>query len=175
MRRAILVTAGTVAGLVALLDYKSGGTLKSSHVAVGGGVPVSTGSTTGAPSTTAPATTAPPTSSPAGSSPASSTTAPPATTAPAGPASYTGADVTYVYGTVQVRITVAGKRITAISIPQESANDPHSADINGQAIPILTQEALAAQGVRIDVVSGATYTSDAFAQALQSAISKEAK
>jgi uncharacterized protein with FMN-binding domain len=42
--------------------------------------------------------------------------------------------------------------------------------INSEAVPVLVQEALAAQGVNFDVVSGATYTSDAFAQSLQSAL-----
>jgi uncharacterized protein with FMN-binding domain len=176
MRRAILVAAGTVAGLVALLDYKSSGALRPGHIAAGGGVPVSAG---------APATTAP-SASPSSASP-SSTSAPassPTTSAtgrttspstPAGPVTYTGADVEYVYGNIQVRITVAGDRITAISTPEQSATDPHSAAINSQAIPILTKEAVAAQGVHFDVVSGATFTSNAFAQSLESALGKEAK
>ena len=62
-----------------------------------------------------------------------------------------------------------------ISIPQESATDPRSQSINSQAIPILTSEALAAQSLQFDVVSGATYTSEAFAQSLQSALTKAGK
>jgi uncharacterized protein with FMN-binding domain len=177
MRRAILVAAGTVAGLVALLDYKSSGALRPGHVAAGGGVPVSAGP----PATTAPsASSSPASSSSSASTPASSptTSASGRTTSPsttAGPATYTGADVEYVYGNIQVRITVADDRITAISTPEQSASDPHSAAINAQAIPILTQEAIAAQGVHFDVVSGATFTSNAFAQSLESALGKEPK
>jgi uncharacterized protein with FMN-binding domain len=36
----------------------------------------------------------------------------------------------------------------------------------------LTQEVLAAQGTNIDIVSGATYTSDAYAQSVQAALDK---
>jgi uncharacterized protein with FMN-binding domain len=150
MRRAILATAATGIGLVALLGYKSGGAVSRSTVTVGGSSPVAT--------------------------PAAPTTAP-ATTGPssAGPTSYTGTDVQYNYGDLEVRITVAGGRITAITVPEDSARDPRSESINSQAIPILTQEALAAQGLHFDVVSGATFTSDAFAQSLQSALTQTDK
>ena len=74
-----------------------------------------------------------------------------------------------------MQITVANGRITNISIPQESASDARSQFINGQAMPILTSEALAAQSLKFDVVSGATFTSDAFAQSLQSALTKAGK
>lgn len=44
--------------------------------------------------------------------------------------------------------------------------------IMSQALPILRQEFLAAQSGRIQMVSGATYTSEAFVQSLQSALLK---
>jgi len=81
--------------------------------------------------------------------------------------------VSYRYGDIQLRVTVSGGRITDISVPQESAPGQRSQSINSQAIPVLTREALAAQGLQFDVVSGATFTSDAFAQALQSALARE--
>jgi len=83
-----------------------------------------------------------------------------------------GTDVTYRYGDIQVAITVANGKITNISIPQESATDPRSQFINSQAVPILTQEVLAAQNLNVDVVSGATFTSDAFGQSMQSALTQ---
>ncbi|MGH9095489.1 MAG: FMN-binding protein, partial [Acidimicrobiales bacterium] len=76
---------------------------------------------------------------------------------------------------IQIRITMSGGRITQITTPQESATDGRSQSINSQAVPILTREALAAQNLNFDVVSGATYTSDAFAQALQSALGRAGK
>jgi len=44
--------------------------------------------------------------------------------------------------------------------------------INSHAVPILNQEAVSAQSAKIDTISGATYTSDGYAQSLQSAIDK---
>ncbi len=84
------------------------------------------------------------------------------------------------YGTLQVVIKVkkttrAGKvtrRITAVSVPAYPNESGRSAYISENAIPILRSEALRAQSARIDLVSGATYTSDAFASSLQSAILK---
>jgi uncharacterized protein with FMN-binding domain len=159
MRRAVIATVGTVAGLVALLDYRSSGAIGRSHISVNAGPPATV------PSVTAPTTL------PAGT-PGTS----PATTTPTGSSGrYTGSDVSYRYGDIEVQITVANGRITNISIPQESATDPRSQFINSQAIPILTNEALAAQNLNIDAVSGATFTSDAFAQSLQSALTQAGK
>jgi uncharacterized protein with FMN-binding domain len=177
MRRAVIATAGTVVALVALLDYKSSSGLHTSDVAVGASAGASapattttpttspasgdTGGTAGSPGTTAPTSTAP-------------TSTEPTTTVPAAASgSWTGTDVSYRYGTIAVQITVADGRITAITVPQETAQDPRSESINSQAVPILTAEALKAQGLNFDVVSGATYTSDAFAQSFSSALNKE--
>ena len=88
------------------------------------------------------------------------------------------------WGSLQVTITVrktttvtAGKRkvtrkITAVSVPTYPNHTDRSVYINTQALPILKSEALQAQSARINLVSGATNTSDAFAQSLQSAILK---
>ncbi len=168
MRRAVIATAATVVGLVALLDYKSSGTVHRSQVSVSGGTPATTapsaspGTATGTPATTIPAK--------------GTTGSAPGTTAPAASGGrYTGTDVVYKYGDIVVQITVANGRITNITIPQESARDSRSQSINDQAIPILTSEALAAQNMQFDVVSGATYTSEAFAQSLQSALTQSGK
>ena len=147
MRRAIIATAGTIVGLVALLDFKSSGAVGGA-----GGVPVATGTDTAATSATSSTT--------SGSS--QSTT-------------ITGSDVEYVYGDIEVRITVVDGRIKKIGIPSESATDPRSESINSVAIPILTREALAAQSIHFDAVSGATFTSDAFAQSFASALDEEGK
>jgi uncharacterized protein with FMN-binding domain len=82
-----------------------------------------------------------------------------------------GPSVNMRWGPVRVRIRVKGKRFTSIGTTAPTER-PKSARINGQAIPILRQEALRAQSARINVVSGATLTSNAFARSLQAAISK---
>jgi uncharacterized protein with FMN-binding domain len=155
MRRAIIATAGTAAALVALLSYKSSDAVTKSAHKVSVGSPSSDTTTGGTGSTT----TAPETTTTAG--PTKSTT---------GVRVITGADIDYNYGDIQLRVTLDGTKITSIDVVRNGAADGRSQQINSEAIPILTQEALSAQGLNFDVVSGATFTSEAFAQALQSAI-----
>ncbi|MEV5713009.1 FMN-binding protein [Amycolatopsis mediterranei] len=101
----------------------------------------------------------------------SRTAAPPASGSSAGgDGTFTGDAADTRYGPVQVRITVAGGRITdaqAIEYPQESGRDVR---INSAAVPELNQETLQVQSAQIDTVSGATYTSEGYQQSLQSAI-----
>ena len=76
------------------------------------------------------------------------------------------------YGTVQVAVTVTKGRITDIETVELSATDPHSQQINAEAVPALRRQALAAQSAHIDGVSGATFTSDGYEASLQSALDK---
>src|SRR3954464_1634513 len=85
----------------------------------------------------------------------------------------------YVQVTITVRKTttvVKGKRHVARRMIALTATSPdhtsRSVMINGQAVPILRSEALQAQSANIQLVSGATDTSQAFAESLQSAIAK---
>jgi uncharacterized protein with FMN-binding domain len=74
------------------------------------------------------------------------------------------------YGPVQVQLHVRAGRIvsaTAIDYPRSSGVDQQ---INSYAIPLLEQEAVAAQSARIDTISGATYTSDGYQRSLQAAL-----
>ena len=71
---------------------------------------------------------------------------------------------------VAVQITVSGGTITAVDVPQYPSSNGRDRQINQQAIPILVSETVSAQSARIDMVSGATYTSDGYLQSLQSAI-----
>ena len=87
------------------------------------------------------------------------------------------------WGYVQVTLvvkktttTVGGKKkitrkITAVNVPVYPNHTDRSVFINQQALPILTQEELSAQFKNgIQMISGATATSYAFAQSLQSAL-----
>lgn len=76
------------------------------------------------------------------------------------------------FGNVQVQITVSGGRITAATALQAPNRDRRDQQINGYAVPILNREAVAAQSADIDMVSGATITSRAYVQSLQSALDK---
>jgi len=75
------------------------------------------------------------------------------------------------WGNVQVEVTFdASGAITDIVALQTPDDRGRSIEINNYAVPELTSEALAAQSASIDSVSGATYTSNSYAQSLQSAI-----
>ena len=85
---------------------------------------------------------------------------------------FTGAAANTRYGPVQVQITVVNGKITnaiALTYPTESFRDQQ---INQQAIPYLIQETLAAQSANIQGVGGASYTSQGWADSLQSALTK---
>ena len=64
------------------------------------------------------------------------------------------------------------RKITTVSVPTYPNHTDRSVYINQTALPILKAEALRAQSANINMVSGATDSSDAFAQSLQSAILK---
>jgi uncharacterized protein with FMN-binding domain len=91
---------------------------------------------------------------------------------PSASGSFTGADIPNRFGDVQVEITVAHGRITDVKSIRLPSDRARSRFISSQAAPILRSEALTAQSGQIDLVSGATYTSDSFAGSLQSALSQ---
>lgn len=123
---------------------------------------------------TAPAHTAPPaaTGTPQSAPPAAPAASAPAA-APAAPATSSttvnGSTVQTPYGPLQVAVTFSGTKITAVNELQAPTGG-RSDRINSGARPILEQEVLASQSARIDTVSGATYTTQAYAQSVQSAI-----
>ncbi len=88
---------------------------------------------------------------------------------------FTGPAVEMEYGPVQVAIDVQGGKITDVKAPQYPVDRPRSQFINSQAIPLLRSEVLQAQSANINLISGATFTSEAFANSLQAAIGQEQK
>ena len=76
------------------------------------------------------------------------------------------------FGVVQVRITVHEGRMTSVEALQVPNRDHHDNLINERAVPILNSEAVRTQSADVDLVSGATLTSHAYAESLQSAIDK---
>jgi uncharacterized protein with FMN-binding domain len=85
---------------------------------------------------------------------------------------YAGDAIDTRYGPVQVQITVASGKITAVDVLQVPMSDRHDQMINSQAVPIYNDEAVQTQSANIDVVSGATFTWEGYTQSLQSAIDK---
>ncbi|WP_256795734.1 FMN-binding protein [Terrabacter sp. Ter38] len=170
MRKATTALVG-LAGIVTLSASWATG-LAPKHSAVTG-VHVLSSAKAGTPVAAAPP-------KPSGSSKpsrAAKTSSSPATSAaakkaPAAPRSGTvdGAVVGTQYGSVQVRVSFTGTKITNVHALQLTDSSGTSVSISAGAAPTLRQEALAAQSAQIDVVSGATYTSEAYQQSLQSAI-----
>jgi uncharacterized protein with FMN-binding domain len=73
---------------------------------------------------------------------------------------------------VQVQLTLKGGTITKVSVLQYPSGNPTDTEINAQALPILIDETTQAQSARIDMVSGATVTSNGYVESLQSALDK---
>jgi uncharacterized protein with FMN-binding domain len=64
------------------------------------------------------------------------------------------------------------RKITAVKVPVYPNHTDRSAYISEQALPLLRQEVLQLKGSSLQLVSGATDTSYAFAQALRGALGK---
>jgi uncharacterized protein with FMN-binding domain len=72
--------------------------------------------------------------------------------------------------TVGTKKTVT-RKITSVTVPTYPNHTDRSVFINQQALPVLVQETLTAQFTgSINMVTGATDTSDAFTQSLQAAL-----
>jgi uncharacterized protein with FMN-binding domain len=82
----------------------------------------------------------------------------------------TGRIITTPFSVIQVRVTLTGRQLTRVETVELSGTGPRTQAINAHAEPILREEALKAGSAKIDVVSGATYTSESYRDSLQSAI-----
>jgi uncharacterized protein with FMN-binding domain len=148
VRRIVIWLASTVTVVVLLFGY---------HTSTN-----STSTAQGAASSTAPSE---PATSP--TSPSSSASSRPRSS---GTKSYTGDVASTRWGPVQVKITVADGTITKVTVLQSPSGNPRDIEINDRALPILVQDTLDAQSAKIDMVSGATVTSDGYLSSLQSAL-----
>jgi uncharacterized protein with FMN-binding domain len=144
VRRTLLLAAGTAAGLVLVLTYRtptsfSNATSSASQSAgvVGSAPQRSQGSTT----TQAPET-------------------------------VTGSTINTQFGPVQVQVTAKAGSLTEVRAVALPSGDPTSARISDYAGPQLQQQALSAQSASLDGVAGASYTSEGFRQSLQSALNQ---
>jgi len=83
---------------------------------------------------------------------------------------YTGPTIDVNYGLVQVQATVQNGKITGVQFLQYPTDRRTSQQINAIAVPYLQQEAIQAQSANVDIISGATLTSEGFQMSLQSAL-----
>jgi uncharacterized protein with FMN-binding domain len=85
---------------------------------------------------------------------------------------YTGSIANAYYGNVQVAVTISGGKITSVKFLQYPDTHSTSVIINQQAMPYLQQEAIQSQSGNVQLISGATLTSQAFIQSINSALSQ---
>jgi uncharacterized protein with FMN-binding domain len=83
---------------------------------------------------------------------------------------YTGQTTDAFYGAVQVQVAIQGGKIANVQFLQFPNDRRTSQRINSQAMPMLQTEAMQSQSAQVDIISGATLTSQAFIQSLQSAL-----
>lgn len=78
----------------------------------------------------------------------------------------------YGYGQLAVKVTIVNNRIVELTITSLQTLESYSQQLEAQVVPILKAEVLQAQGTKISALSGATYTSEAYAYSIQSALDK---
>jgi len=178
MKKIVYAVLGTLTGLVLLFSYRTSlevvapaaaGTPTTTSTTGSGSTPAGSGSATSSGTGTS---TGSGTSSGSATSSSGSATSSGSSTSASGlkDGTFTGQAVDTRYGAVQVAITISGGQIADVSVPQYPNTERRDEEINAQAIPILISETTSAQSAQIDMVSGATFTSDGYTQSLQSAI-----
>ena len=163
MRRVILAVAGTIAGLVALLSFKSHVPSAPVAATTGGAGGTSSSSSGSSASSSGGQTTTVPGEFPQGSL---------AKNLPAGETAVDGKVANTAYGPVQIQLIKRNTKIIKVAVLVQPANTLHDIQIGANAFPKLISETLAAQSGKVDSVSGATYTSAGYIQSLQSALDK---
>ena len=91
-------------------------------------------------------------------------------TTAAGSVTVTGSSTDTRWGPVQVQVTVENGTITDVQVVDYPTENGKDRQINARALPILVRETLDAQSADIDMVSGATVTSEGYVGSLQSAL-----
>lgn len=86
--------------------------------------------------------------------------------------SYTGAVTDAQWGYVQVQVVIQNGKMANVQFLQYPHDRNRSVEINGYADPQLVQEAIQAQSAQVDIVTGATDSSEAFMQSLSDALSQ---
>jgi uncharacterized protein with FMN-binding domain len=167
MKRSVLVAAGTAVGVTAVVSYHATTPSTGASLAASSPAPAGSASASGGSSRTT-STTSSTTSSATTTSAASSSSA----SGSSGARSAVGEAVSFQYGELQVKVSERAGRITNVSIARFDISDPHSESIDEYAVPRLRQEVISAQSAHIDGVSGASYTSQAYEQSVQSALDR---
>jgi len=153
VKRAITAVVATVAGVLWLVTFRV-----TPHAR---------------PVASAPANQPPPAQDPVADAPAPAATPRPTPANRPADGTFTGPTIPTRYGDVQVRIAVSGGRLADVSVLRMPDDRARSAEITQYVTPVLRSEAIQAQSARIDVISGATLTSEAYAESLDAALRQD--
>jgi uncharacterized protein with FMN-binding domain len=82
---------------------------------------------------------------------------------------YTGPSADAFYGKIQMQLSFKGGRLSNFKLLDYPHHTGTSVEINRRAIPILVQELITAQSANVDIVTGATLTSEAFIHSVDGA------
>jgi len=159
MKRSVIVTGAAMVGVAWLVSYRV------------------TPHTTGFASALPPQSPSPnqPSPSPTDSGSPSSSPSPTPSPSPSptgANGTFTGSDFPNRFGDVQVKVIISNGHITdvqPIQMPQDRAQSAYISQVAG---PMLHDEVIQAQSAQIDIISGATYTSQSYAQSVESALQK---
>ena len=154
MSRIALFLLSTLSTLVLLFGY---GTSTAGPLATSAPTSIQSSPVTGSSGSTSGSTSTGGTSSGTGSGSSGST-------------EVTGSVANTQWGPVQVQLTVTGGTISNVTVLQYPNGNGKDQEINDYALPILTQETTDAQSAQIDMVSGATVTSNGYLESLHSAL-----
>lgn len=165
--RAAVTLAATAIGVVLLFSFRtppaaSIATITPPGVASSSPTATSTATPSGAPPAGG--------SSPAPTSTATATPTPKPSASGLKSGSFTGQTSSNPYGNVQVQVVISGGKITDVKTIQYPDGHQQSVFINSQALPLLREEVLKAQSGQINIIGGATFTSEGYAQSVQSAL-----
>jgi uncharacterized protein with FMN-binding domain len=194
MKKIVYSILATVAGLVLLFSYRTSlDQTVASPIAIGSkstptaGTTAGTGGSGATPSAAPTASSAPPQSSTQSSGGTSNQSSGGTSNQSSGGTSnqssggsatglkdgtFRGQTADTPYGPLQVSITVSSGVITKVDVPQYPNGSGRDQEINSYALPQLVDETVTAQSAQIDMVSGATYTSQGYLQSLQSALDR---
>lgn len=181
MRRIVIWLASTVTIIVLLFGYHTSRnsteaatapTASAPSASSSSGSGTSTGSGSGSGGSDESGATSSPSPSSSSSDSSGSSSSESKSSSAAASKTYTGSIAQTRWGPVQVEITVADSKITKVDVVQYPDGNHRDEEINAYAIPTLVQETLSQQSADIDMVSGATVTSDGYVQSLQSALDK---
>lgn len=82
----------------------------------------------------------------------------------------TGPTIQTRWGPVQVQLDIQNHKIVAVTLLKKPDSNAFTKFINDRATPVLINETVAAQSLKIDMVTGATFTSTGYVKSLQSAL-----